>query len=67
MRAMKVVTGTIVGTAGLGAAAAGARVLFERRMAAEIDELLADARPAATPRVSAGDLDPLPAPVRRWL
>jgi hypothetical protein len=67
MRAMKVITGTLVGTAGLGAVAAGARVLFERRMAAEIDELLADARPAAVAGVNSDDVDRLPEPVRRWL
>jgi hypothetical protein len=67
MRAMKIVAGTLVGSAGLGAAAAGARILFQRRIATEIDELLTDARPAAVASVRPADLDRLPEPVRRWL
>jgi hypothetical protein len=65
---MVIVAGTLVGLVGLGAAATVVgRLVFERRMAGEVDALLADARPAASATVSEGDLVRLPEPVRRWL
>jgi hypothetical protein len=64
----KTVGGTLVGLLGLGAVATVVgRIVFARRMAGEIDALLADARPAPSAGVSEDDLQRLPEPVRRWL
>lgn len=46
--------------------ALSAKLTFERRMAREIDDLLADARPAGR-TITEPDLERLPEPVRRWL
>jgi hypothetical protein len=68
MRAVKMVAGPLVGAAGLGAAAVVVGgIRFQRRMAAETDELLADARPPGRASVHASQLQRLPEPVRRWL
>jgi hypothetical protein len=53
--------------AAAAAVALGATFSFERRMAREIDALLADARPRNTPVITERDLERLPQPVRRWL
>jgi hypothetical protein len=45
----------------------GARISFDRRIAREINSLLADARPADRRRIEERDLAPLPDPVQRWL
>lgn len=58
----------VVGGVALTAAlVVGARIAFERRMAREIDALLADARPPNTRTIAEGDLERLPVPVQRWL
>lgn len=49
------------------AAALGAKFSFERRMAREMDAMLADARPSTVTIVTERDLEALPEPVRRWL
>jgi hypothetical protein len=64
MRAMTAVAGTLIGAAGL---AAVARVILQRRMTTEIDDLLADVRPAPVAGVRDDHLDRLPEPVRGWL
>ena len=57
----------LLGIVGLGVAVAvGARLIFERRMAREIDALLADARPAGR-TITTHDIEHLPEAVRRWL
>jgi hypothetical protein len=58
----------VVGGVALTAAlVVGARIAFERRMAREIDALLADARPPNTRTIAERDLERLPVPVQRWL
>jgi hypothetical protein len=65
---MGIVARTVLGLVSLGAAATVVgRSVLERRIAGEIDALLADAQPAPSATVSEADLDPLPEPVRRWL
>ena len=65
---MPIVARTVLGLVSLGAAATVVgRIVLERRIAGEIDALLADAQPAPSATVSEADLDPLPEPVRRWL
>jgi len=49
------------------AVALGAKFSFERRMAREINAVLADARPSNAKIITERDLEPLPEPVRRWL
>jgi len=67
-KVMRVVGRILVGLVGLaGAAAVVSRIVLERRIAGEIDALLADARPAASDTVREAELDRLPGPVRRWL
>jgi len=67
-KVMGIVGRTLVGLVGLGGAAAVVgRVVLERRMAGEIDGLLADGQPAGSATVSEADLGRLPEPVRRWL
>jgi hypothetical protein len=58
----------VVGGVALTAAlVVGARIAFERRMAREIDALLADARPPNTRTIADRDLERVPVPVQRWL
>ena len=65
---MIIIFGTLAGLLGLGAAATVVgRIVYERRMASEIDALLDAARPAASTSVSERDLERLPEAVRRWL
>ena len=65
---MGIVARTVLGLLSLGAAATVVgRSVLERRIAGEIDALLADARPAPSATVTEADLDPLPEPVRHWL
>ena len=65
---MIIIFGTLAGLLGLGAAATVVgRLVYERRMASEIDALLDAARPAASTSVSERDLERLPEAVRRWL
>jgi hypothetical protein len=65
---MIIIFGTLAGLLGLGAAATVVgRLVYERRMASEIDALLNAARPAASTSVSERDLGRLPEAVRRWL
>jgi hypothetical protein len=45
----------------------GARISFDRRMAREINSLLAGARPAGRRTIEERDLARLPDPVQRWL
>jgi hypothetical protein len=67
-KVMRVVGRTLVGLVGLaGAAAVVGRIVLERRIAGEIDALLADARLAASDTVREAELERLPEPVRRWL
>ncbi len=47
--------------------AVGARLTFDRRLAREIDALLADGRPPARRCVTNEDLESLPDAVQRWL
>ena len=47
--------------------AVGARLTFERRMAREIDALLADARPPRQRVIANEDVERLPGAVQRWL
>lgn len=49
------------------AVALGAKFSFERRMAREINTMLADARPSNAQIITERDLERLPEPVRRWL
>jgi hypothetical protein len=49
------------------AVAAGARIVFERRIGREIDALLAAARRPSRRSIAADDLERLPAAVQRWL
>jgi hypothetical protein len=65
---MRIVARTVLGLVSLGAAATVVgRMVLERRIAGEIDALLADAQPAPSTTVSEADLQRLPEPVRRWL
>ena len=58
----------LAGLVGLGAAATVVgRIVLDRRIAGEIDALLAGARPAPSVTVSESDLERLPEPVARWL
>lgn len=49
------------------AVALGARIVFGRRMAREIDALLADARPSGRQIITNSDVERLPDVVQRWL
>jgi hypothetical protein len=67
-KGMRIVARTVLGLVSLGAAATVVgRGVLERRIAGEIDALLADAQPAPSTTVSEADLQRLPEPVRRWL
>jgi Family of unknown function (DUF6544) len=62
-RMFPVLVATVALVAGL---IVSARIVFERRVAREIDALLADARPTGQ-TVTERDLESLPEPVQRWL
>jgi hypothetical protein len=67
-KGMRIVARTVLGLVSLGAAATVVgRGVLERRIAGEIDALLADAQPAPSATMSEADLERLPEPVRRWL
>lgn len=55
------------GVALVGAAALGVRIAFDRRIAREVDSLLAEAQPANGRTIVERDLERLPEPVQRWL
>jgi hypothetical protein len=61
---VRIVLGFIVIAA---AVLAAGRMLFERRMAGEIDALLADALRSTRSPITERDLERLPEPVQRWL
>ena len=67
-KVMRIVARTVLGLVSLGAVAiVVGRIVLERRIAGEIDALLADGQPAPSATVSEADLQRLPEPVRRWL
>jgi hypothetical protein len=58
----------VLGVVALAAAVLlGARTVFERRMAREVDALLADAQPISGRTITERDVERLPEPVQRWL
>jgi hypothetical protein len=65
MRRMVII---LIGAVALAAAVVlGTKASFERRIAREIDALLANARPKNAQTITERDLERLPEPVRRWL
>ncbi len=55
------------GVALIGAAVLGARIVFERRMAHDVDALLEDAQPTISRTITERELERLREPVQRWL